>query len=45
MLIGLVNIHGLVNIDKVFLIKKNHFCYWHGDTIHAYKSIVVPQKK
>ena len=39
---------GLVNTEKVNSVeeKKNHFCCWQGNTIHAYKAciyIVVPQ--
>ena len=31
-----------MNIDKVFPVKKkNHFCYWQDDTIHAYKSLYL----
>ena len=30
-----------MNIDKDFLIKKNHFCCWQDDTIHAYKSLYL----
>ena len=30
-----------MNIDKVFSFKKNRFCCWQDETIHAYKSLYL----
>ena len=30
-----------MEIDKVSLIKKNHFCRWQDDKMHAYKSLYL----
>ena len=40
------NIHGLVNSDKVFGLKKSRFCSWQNDMlINACIYIVVSQQK
>ena len=30
-----------MNIDKVFYLKKNHFCCWQDDTLHANKILYL----